>query len=393
MRRSVAKRLDAALARYEPGNDGTATTAGEARSDVAERLERALERCGLRANLAELDAERLVSALQQLDQGVVICDREGTPVHRNGRAASFVGARHGEVLAQRALEQLLAGAVQGEAAEQTIELFGPPRRTLTIKAAPLHRDGDRFGAVAVVDDITERRRLESMRRDFVANISHELKTPVGALGLVAETIEEEEDPEVIRRLSRRMKAEAERLGHIIEDLLDLSRIEADENPERELLEIERLVNQAVERVTPVADSRDIRVHVKENAVAPTVLGDQRQLVSALHNLIENAVKYSETGSEVAVEIATGEDGWAEIAIVDHGLGIPSRDLERIFERFYRVDRARSRDTGGTGLGLSIVRHVATNHWGDVTVQSREGEGSTFTLRLPPASDREGQEDG
>jgi two-component system sensor histidine kinase SenX3 len=392
MRRSVAKRLDAALARFEPNAD-SGTLTGETGSDVAERLERALERCGLRADLAELDAERLFAALHQLDQGVVICARDGTVVHRNGRAATFVGARHGEVLAQRALEQLLAGAVDGKVGEETIELFGPPRRTLTIKAAPLQRDGDLFGAVAVVDDITERRRLESMRRDFVANISHELKTPVGALGLVAETIEEEEDPEVIRRLSRRMKAEAERLAHIIEDLLDLSRIEADENPEREPLDVRPLVNQAVERVGPVAESRSIHVHINEASSPPTVLGDQRQLVSALHNLVENAVKYSDAGSEVSIEISSADDRCAEIAVIDHGLGIPSRDLERIFERFYRVDRARSRDTGGTGLGLSIVRHVATNHGGDVTVQSREGEGSTFTLRLPPAAHREGQGDG
>ena len=392
MRRSMAKRLDAALARFEPGDDGESFTS-ELGSDIAERLEHALERCGLRAEVAELDGERLFAALQQLDQGVVICDRDGKVVHRNGRAASFDGARHGEVLAQRALEQLLEGAVQGDAAEQTIELFGPPRRTLTIKATPLECNGERFGAVAVVDDITERRRLESMRRDFVANISHELKTPVGALGLVAETIEEEEDPEVIRRLSRRMRAEAERLAHIIEDLLDLSRIEADENPEREPLDVRRLVAQAVERVYPVAESRGIQVHINEESVPPIVLGDQRQLVSALHNLVENAAKYSDPGSDVAVTINLGEGGSAEIAVIDHGLGIPSRDLERIFERFYRVDRARSRDTGGTGLGLSIVRHVATNHGGDVTVQSREGEGSTFTLRLPPASDSEGQGDG
>jgi two-component system sensor histidine kinase SenX3 len=220
-----------------------------------------------------------------------------------------------------------------------------------------------------------------------------LKTPVGALGLVAETIEEEEDPEVIRRLSRRMKAEAERLARIIEDLLDLSRIEADENPERDPLEVPRLVALAVERAHPVADSRDIQVHITEQSTPPAVLGDQRQLVSAVHNLVENAVKYSDPGSEVAVEIGQGEDGFAEIAVIDHGLGIPSRDLERIFERFYRVDRARSRDTGGTGLGLSIVRHVVTNHGGDVTVQSREGEGSTFMLRLPPASNGGGHADG
>jgi two-component system sensor histidine kinase SenX3 len=392
MRRSMVKRLDAALARFDSGEEGE-PTAGEFGADVAERLERALDRCGIRAGLAELDGERLFAALQQLDQGVVICDREGAEVRRNATAASFVSGRHGEVLAQRALDQLLAGAVRGDASEQTIELFGPPRRTLTIKAAPLQHDGVLFGAVAVVDDITERRRLESLRRDFVANISHELKTPVGALGLVAETIEEEEDPEVIRRLSRRMKAEAERLARIIEDLLDLSRIEADENPERDPLEVPRLVALAVERAHPVADSRDIQVHITEQSTPPAVLGDQRQLVSAVHNLVENAVKYSDPGSEVAVEIGQGEDGFAEIAVIDHGLGIPSRDLERIFERFYRVDRARSRDTGGTGLGLSIVRHVVTNHGGDVTVQSREGEGSTFMLRLPPASNGGGHADG
>jgi two-component system sensor histidine kinase SenX3 len=385
MRRSVAKRLDAALARFEPEEEAGAV--GDD-GDVAERLERALRRCGLRADQAELDTQRLADAIQQLDLGVVICDEEGNVVHRNARAAAFVGARHGEVLAQRALEQLLAGAVEGRASEQMIELFGPPRRTLTIRAAPLRHGATVMGAVATVDDITERRRLESMRRDFVANISHELKTPVGALGLVAETIEEEGDPEVIRRLSRRMKAEAERLAHIIEDLLDLSRIEADENPEREPLRVLQLVNQAVERVTPVAESRGIRVEVISGKRSPVVVGDERQLVSAVHNLVENAVKYSDAGSEVRVEVGAGGDGSVEIAVIDHGLGIPSRDLERIFERFYRVDRARSRDTGGTGLGLSIVRHVATNHRGEVTVQSREGEGSTFKLRLPPAPEGE-----
>jgi two-component system sensor histidine kinase SenX3 len=352
-----------------------------------------LSSCADRVDRAEIAYERLVAALQQLDQGVVVCDDHGGVIYRNARAAAFVGARHGEALAERAVEELLATAATGQESEQTIDLFGPPRRTLTIRAFPITAGLRSLGAVAVVEDISERRRLESMRRDFVANISHELKTPVGALGLVAETIEGEDDPEVIRRLSRRMKAEAERLARIIEDLLDLSKIEADETPRRDALEVTSVVDEAVELVRPVADRRHIRIEVCGPDRRLGVIGDQRQLVSAVNNLVENAVKYSEEGSAVRVDTSGSDSAWVEIAVVDRGLGIPSRDLERVFERFYRVDRARSRDTGGTGLGLSIVRHVASNHGGEVHVASREGEGSTFTLRLPAAKVMEREEHG
>jgi two-component system sensor histidine kinase SenX3 len=235
--------------------------------------------------------------------------------------------------------------------------------------------------VAIIEDISERRRLEAVRRDFVANISHELKTPVGALSLVAETLEGEDDPAVVARLSHRMRTEAERLGRIIEDLLDLSRIEAEEFPSREPVPVHLVVAQAVERLRPAAEHRGIRLDIEEPPRSFAIRGDRRQLVSAVHNLVDNAIKYSEDGSSVQVTIGQG-DGWVTIAVADHGIGIPTRDLERIFERFYRVDRARSRDTGGTGLGLAIVRHVASNHGGHVEVCSREGEGSTFTLRLP-----------
>jgi two-component system sensor histidine kinase SenX3 len=385
----VVKRLDAALERYEH-----AGPAGEQyNGGVVDRLERALSGCADRVDRAEIAFERLMAALQQLDQGVVVCDDHGDVIYRNARAAAFVGARHGEALAERAVEELLAAAAAGEESEQTIDLFGPPRRTLTIKAFPISADLRPLGAVAVVEDISERRRLESMRRDFVANISHELKTPVGALGLVAETIEGEDDPEVIRRLSRRMKAEAERLARIIEDLLDLSKIEADEMPRRDALHVTSIVDEAVELVRPVAERRNIRIEVCGPDHRLGVTGDQRQLVSAVNNLVENAVKYSEAGSAVRVDTSGSDAAWVEIAVVDHGLGIPSRDLERIFERFYRVDRARSRDTGGTGLGLSIVRHVASNHGGEVQVASREGEGSTFTLRLPAAKVMEREDHG
>jgi two-component system sensor histidine kinase SenX3 len=181
-----------------------------------------------------------------------------------------------------------------------------------------------------------------------------------------------------------MRTEAERLGRIIEDLLDLSRIEAEEAPSREPVPVRVVVAEAVERLRPVAEHRGIRLESDEPAYTLAIVGDRRQLVSALHNLLDNAIKYSEVGSSVHV-VVRHEDDTIEIDVADHGIGIPSRDLERIFERFYRVDRARSRDTGGTGLGLAIVRHVASNHGGDVRVTSREGAGSTFTLRLPGGS--------
>jgi two-component system sensor histidine kinase SenX3 len=237
------------------------------------------------------------------------------------------------------------------------------------------------GALAVIEDVSERRRLEAVRRDFVANISHELKTPVGALGVLAETIASETDTRVIRRLAGRMTGEAIRVGRIVDDLLALSRIEAEEQQLRESLSVKDLISEAVDRVESLADRAGITVDAESVGRRHTVRGDRRQLVSALTNLLENACKYSDGGSTVWLSSST--DGTAvSIAVRDEGIGIPSRDLERVFERFYRVDRARSRDTGGTGLGLAIVRHVAGNHGGDVSVESREGEGSTFTLRLP-----------
>jgi two-component system sensor histidine kinase SenX3 len=330
---------------------------------------------------AEATNERLVAALAQVPEGVVIADASGTIVYRNPQAAAFVGARHGEALAERAVTELLSVALSGRRNEENLELFSPTRRTLCLRACPLGEPSAPHGAVAIIEDVSERRRLEAVRRDFVANISHELKTPVGALSLVAETLEGEDDPAVVARLSHRMRTEAERLGRIIEDLLDLSRIEAEESPTREPVPVHVVVSQAVERLRHVADHRQIGLEVSEPPRHLIIRGDRRQLVSAVHNLVDNAIKYSESGS--SVQVSVDEDGdWIYITVADHGIGIPSRDLERVFERFYRVDRARSRETGGTGLGLSIVRHVAGNHGGVVSVESREGEGSTFRLRLP-----------
>ncbi len=349
--------------------------------DMLVLVEGAVARATSRLAEVEGTSRRLLAALAHVPEGVVIADQTGTIVYRNPQAASFVGARHGEALAERDLEDLLAAALSGHSNEENLELFSPPRRTLAIRARPLLDAGQPSGAVAIIEDVSEKRRLEAVRRDFVANISHELKTPVGALSLVAETLEGEDDPVVVARLSHRMRTEAERLGRIIEDLLDLSRIEAEESPSRDPVAVHLVVGEAVDRLRPVAEHRGIRLEVEEPPRDLITGGDRRQLVSAVHNLVDNAIKYSEGGSAVQVRVAQ-DDQWIELTVADHGIGIPSRDLERVFERFYRVDRARSRDTGGTGLGLSIVRHVAGNHGGHVSVVSLEGEGSTFRLRLP-----------
>jgi len=280
-----------------------------------------------------------------------------------------------------AINDLLATALDGATDRRTLDLFGPPRRTLVLSCYPLANDRRNVGGLVVIDDVTERRRLEAVRRDFVANISHELKTPVGALSLLAETLVGESDPVVVDRLGERMLNEAGRVARTIDDLLELSRIEAEEPHQREPVPVHLVIAEAVDRIRPAAGHRGIPIEVEWPAAHVSILGDRRQLTSALYNLLDNATKYSDSGQPVEIVTRLVDDS-VEIDVSDQGVGIPSRDLERIFERFYRVDRARSRETGGTGLGLAIVRHVAGNHSGDCRVTSREGDGSTFTLVLP-----------
>ncbi|MCJ7671739.1 MAG: ATP-binding protein, partial [Acidimicrobiia bacterium] len=244
-----------------------------------------------------------------------------------------------------------------------------------------------IGATALVEDVTELRRVESVRRDFVANVSHELKTPIGALTLLAETIAAADDPESARGLFDQMVREADRLARIVDDLLDLSLIEAQEAPTRERVPLRVLLDESVERVRALALAKGIPIVYEPPSDDVVIACDPTQLVSAFTNLLDNAVKYSDEHGRV--EFGTADEGGVADAdatvtvwVRDRGIGIPSRDLERIFERFYRVDRARSRATGGTGLGLSIVRHVAQVHGGEITVESVEGEGSTFRITLP-----------
>jgi two-component system, OmpR family, sensor histidine kinase SenX3 len=346
-----------------------------------DRLGRAVDGASGREAGTVASARRLAAGLDALSQGIVIADPTGRVVFRNVQASTFVGARHGDALVEQAIVELLASGCRGISDRRTVDLFGPPRRTIVVTVSPLEEAGQIVGALGSVDDITERTRLEAVRTDFVANISHELKTPVGALALLAETLNAEDDEDVRQRLTERLVHEAHRVGRTIDDLLELSRIEVERSPVREPVAVHLVIAEAVDRVRQGADIRRIKVEVVEPSPRLTVVGERRQLVSAIGNLLDNAIKYSDEGATVAVSTAT--DGrTVDITIADQGIGIPERDLERIFERFYRVDRARSRETGGTGLGLAIVRHVATNHGGEVRVQSQEGQGSTFTLTIP-----------
>ena len=325
----------------------------------------------------------LEDVLDDLRVGVVVMTSAGAELYRNAAARRLAGS-HAGVLLDAAIERHASRARAGQVSTETIEMYGPPRTLLVVDAHPVS-DGR---VVVFVEDVSERRRVDQVRTDFVANISHELKTPVGALSVLAETLEGETDPDTVGRVVARMLAEADRATRTIDDLLELSRIELGGERDIQVVSVDQIVAGALERVAELGVQSDIEVSVLDpvdvdgvRTGAIGVSGDRRQLVSAVGNLVENAVKYSSEGGTVQVR-ATRNGDWVEIAVIDQGIGIPQRDLGRVFERFYRVDRARSRATGGTGLGLSIVRHVATNHGGEVRVASTEGEGSTFVLRLP-----------
>jgi two-component system, OmpR family, sensor histidine kinase SenX3 len=238
--------------------------------------------------------------------------------------------------------------------------------------------------LVLAEDLTGARKVETMRRDFVVNISHELKTPVGALSLLAETVQDAaDDPAAVRRFAARMQAEAGRLSQLVQEIIELSRLQAaGALEELRLVDLDTVLAEAADRAQTTAAARKVTIDVGgESGV--TVFGDRNLLITAVRNLLDNAVAYSPEATRVGVGVRVVGD-IVEIAVVDSGIGIPAAEQDRIFERFYRVDQARSRDTGGTGLGLSIVKHVAADHGGEVTVWSQPGRGSTFTLRLPRA---------
>ncbi|CAI9403631.1 sensor histidine kinase [Nocardioides sp. T2.26MG-1] len=255
---------------------------------------------------------------------------------------------------------------------------GMPSRHVTARVAPL---GSRL-VLALVEDRTRERRVEAVRRDFVANVSHELKTPVGAIRLLAEAVHDAaEDPEAIKRFSNRMLTESDRLSRLVQQVIELSRLQGDEPLEQPMpVELDEVIKVAVDTSAIDADSKRISI-VTGGVPHLQVFGSEEQVTAAVANLVANAVSYSDCDATVLVS-TKADDDMVEISVVDQGIGIPPQEIDRIFERFYRVDPARHRSTGGTGLGLSIVKHVAATHGGEVRVWSVEGQGSTFTLTLP-----------
>lgn len=272
----------------------------------------------------------------------------------------------------------------GDPVDEELELarsaLGDATIQLSVRVARL---GSRY-ILLLADDRTEAVRLEQVRRDFVANISHELKTPIGAITVLAEALESAaDDPDQVRHFSARLTSEAARLARLTQDIIDLSRLQAAEIvPHAERVSIDHVVASAVDENRVLAESRNIELATGRHSHA-VVFGDESLLTTAVHNLISNAVRYSPDKSRVGIGTRL-HDGVVEITVTDQGPGIPADDLERVFERFYRVDQARSRATGGTGLGLAIVKHAVQNHGGEVRAWSKPGSGSTFTIRLPEA---------
>jgi two-component system sensor histidine kinase SenX3 len=276
----------------------------------------------------------------------------------------------------------------GISQDATMELprgpIGAGTHDLLVRVASIGDAG--LIAILIFDD-SEMRRLDSIRRDFVANISHELKTPIGALSILSEAVlEASNDPEAIAKFASRMQSEAKRLSGLVQEIIDLSRLQDDDPLKNgKPVDLSEVITEAIDQSKLNADNRKISL-VFEGVPEVKINGDRAQVMMAIHNLIENAINYSPNNTRVAVTLKV-VDAIAEVAVSDQGIGIPEKDLERIFERFYRVDPARSRLTGGTGLGLSIVKHVAINHGGDVSLWSVEGAGSTFTIRFPLITNR------
>ncbi len=329
-------------------------------------------------------------ALDLLPTGIVLTDQEGRIVRRNAAADALVDSWEDGVLGRRIVERLLEAVRPGaEATREQVRTPGPRPRVfeVAIRPVPAEMTSDlrlpptaHRGAVALFDDVTERMRVEVVRRDFVANVSHELKTPLGAISLLAEALEGEVDPEVAARLTGRIGTEARRVSDLVEDLLDLRAIEESDAVSPTTVDLVSVAAEVVDRVEPMADRRGVSMVVEYHDTVP-VNGVRTQLLSLVRNLVENGVKYSDEGGTVRLSVIGRRDE-VEVRVSDEGIGIPEDDHSRVFERFYRVDRARTRGTGGSGLGLSIVRNVVQRHGGSVELYSREGEGTTVTVRLP-----------
>lgn len=356
----------------------------------SEREQARPTRTSLRPDAAAVLPPGVDTVLSVLRSSAVVLDEGDTVVKASSAAYALGLVRGGRLAVDQMLQMARETRRDGEIRQVELDL---PRRgtgrgeglAVSARVAPL---GSRL-VLLLVEDLTDARRIEAVRRDFVANVSHELKTPVGALSLLSEAVmDASDDPEAVERFAGRMQIEAARLTSLVQEIIDLSRVQ-DDSPldDAEAVAVDDLVAEAVDRCRHPANAKQITM-ATGGAPDLYIWGNRGQLAAALGNLVENAVNYSPARTRVGIagrRVAAPGGDLVEISVTDQGIGISEKDRDRIFERFYRVDPARSRATGGTGLGLSIVKHVAASHGGEATVWSAEGQGSTFTLRLPEAA--------
>ncbi len=322
----------------------------------------------------------VAAVLSVLRSSALVVDASDAVLKASAPAIAM-GIVRGHEITERELADLVRQVRRDGQIRETELLMhraGLPPRHVTARVAPLSSQL----VLALVEDRTRERRVESIRRDFVANVSHELKTPVGAIKLLSDAvIEAADDPEAVQRFAGRMHRESERLARLVQQIIELSRLQGDDPLDEPVaVEVDKIVARAIDESATDAQARQIEL-VHNGTEGLALLGNREQVAVAVSNLVANAVTYSPEGSSVVVA-ATAHDTTVDITVTDRGIGIPAREIDRIFERFYRVDPARHRSTGGTGLGLSIVKHVAASHGGEVRVWSVEGQGSTFTLTLP-----------
>jgi two-component system, OmpR family, sensor histidine kinase SenX3 len=356
---------------------------------VERRQRRAAEQAGITVS------QMLAHIVSLSPIGIVVVNTYRDVVYTNDRARDL-GLVRDRLLDDRAWLAAQRTLATGEDVEIDLsprKRQNPGRSGLSVRGhVRLLTEDDRRFAVVYVDDQSEHARMEATRRDFVANVSHELKTPVGAMGVLAEALlASAEDAETVRRFAEKMVAESNRLANMVGELIELSRLQGAERlPDLEAVDVDTVVAEALSRYKVAADNADIAITTD----APTgykVLGDQPLLVTAMANLVSNAIAYSPNGSPVSIS-RRRRGNKIEISVTDRGIGIAPADQERVFERFFRVDKARSRATGGTGLGLAIVKHVAANHNGSIRLWSQPGTGSTFTLSIPAYLDNEDESD-
>jgi len=339
----------------------------------------------------ELPPQVLLKTLQSLESESLIIVPGEKILFQSSGISSFAIVKDERITSEDLMALIRVARRTNESHRSLIEIargpIGAGKREFEVSVSPLNEEGM---VLVLISDQSEAKRIDAVRRDFVANVSHELKTPIGALGLLSEAILGAKDqPDAVVKFASRMQTEAKRLTDLVQEIIDLSRLQSSD-PLQKAFDVEAsdVVREAVAQAAFSAESRKITVEIGEIEDA-AVIGDRDQLIMAVLNLVENAINYSPENTKVSVVVKVKEE-LLEISVTDQGIGIAEGELARVFERFYRVDPARSRMTGGTGLGLSIVKHVALNHGGDIKVWSKEGVGSTFTLQLPIARSIEGE---